>query len=93
MNIWLGYLVGINVVTFIVMLVDKLQSSSRSRRVRERTLFVLTVVGGSPAMLFSMYTIRHKNRKLSFQLTVWLIFLIQLVLVVSFIDSTIVHLP
>lgn len=93
MNLFFGYLLAINVLTFIVMLIDKLQASNRSRRVRERTLFMLTFLGGSPAMLFSMYTIRHKSRKPSFQLIVWLIFLLQLATVIYLLDPSFVHLP
>ncbi len=93
MNMMLGYLIGINAVTFLVMLFDKLQASSHSRRVSERTLFILTFLGGTPAMVFSMYTIRHKSRKLSFQLMVWLILLIHVVLIASLLDPSFVHLP
>lgn len=87
MNVLLGYLLAINLVTGILMLYDKLQASFHSRRVRERTLYILTLLGGSPAMLLAMYTIRHKSRKLSFQLTVWFLFLIQLTFVVWFLTE------
>jgi uncharacterized membrane protein YsdA (DUF1294 family) len=93
MEYFVVLLIAINALTFIFMLVDKLQASTHSRRVRERTLFMLSLIGGSPAMLFSMYIIRHKSRKLSFQLVVWFIFLLHLVAVVLFIDPLFVHLP
>lgn len=64
------------------MLWDKLQASYHSSRVSERSLYLLTLLGGSPAMLLTMYIIRHKSRKLSFQLVVWFLFLLQLAVVV-----------
>ncbi len=87
------YLIAINVFTFLVMLIDKIQASQHARRVRERTLYILTFLGGSPAMLLSMRTLRHKNRKLSFQLVVWCLLLLQVVLMVFFLDPSFVHLP
>jgi len=72
-------LIGVNVGTMIAMLIDKIQASQHARRVRERTLYVLTILGGSPAMLLSMYTLRHKSRKLSFHLVVWISILLQIV--------------
>lgn len=94
MNTFLSsYFIAINVLTFIIMLWDKFQASYHSRRIRERTLYLLTLLGGSPAMLFSMYAIRHKSRKLSFQLVVWSLFLLQLAVIVFLIDPAFVHLP
>jgi uncharacterized membrane protein YsdA (DUF1294 family) len=92
-KILLIYLIVINTLTFIVMLYDKLQASYHSQRVRERTLYTLTLIGGSPAMVVSMYTIRHKSRKLTFQCVVWFLFLLQLAVAVFVFVPAFVHLP
>ena len=81
---FLSYLLAINLLTFFVMLIDKLQAVSQSRRVRERTFYLLSFVGGSIGTIIAMYTIRHKSRKPSFQLMVWLVFLLQLCLGILF---------
>lgn len=92
-SVLLWYIVVINVLTFIVMLIDKIQASQHARRVRERTLYALTFLGGSPAMLLSMHVLRHKSRKVSFQLVVWLLLLLQITTIVFSIDPLFVHLP
>jgi len=93
MKIIFWYLIAINMLTFFVMLIDKIQASQHERRVRERTLYILTFLGGSPAMLLSMHSLRHKSRKLSFQLVVWFLFLTQLAVMVLWVNPSFVHLP
>ena len=60
------------------MLVDKVQATQHDRRISERSLYLMTILGGSVGMLLAMYTIRHKSRKLSFQIVVWFLVLLQM---------------
>lgn len=69
---------GLNVSTYLVMLIDKIQAVQSGRRLSERSLFLMTVLGGSIGMVTAMYTLRHKSRKTAFQLVVWVIVLLQL---------------
>jgi len=61
-------LVSFNVSTFLVMLIDKIQATQASRRLSERSLYLMTFLGGSVGMICAMYLLRHKSRKWSFQL-------------------------
>jgi uncharacterized membrane protein YsdA (DUF1294 family) len=47
---------------------DKFAAQSGAWRTRERTLHVLSVMGGWPGALIAQALLRHKSRKLSFQI-------------------------
>ena len=79
------YLAAINIVTFLVFGFDKSFARSGSWRVRERTLLILTLCGGTPAALFAMQSFRHKTQKTSFNLLLALILLVQLAGIMSFL--------
>lgn len=60
--------------------VDKISSTSGAWRTRERTLFLLSLFGGSIGALTAIHFFRHKNRKSTFMLILTVIFLLQLAL-------------
>ena len=60
------YLVLINVITFAVFGFDKYRAVRQKWRVRERTLFVLSLIGGSAGAVLGMSVFRHKIRKMKF---------------------------
>ena len=53
----------------------------KKRRIRERTLFVLCFLGGSPAMYLTMLAIRHKTKHKSFMIGIPLIMLLQITII------------
>ena len=77
----LGYFVACNLVAFIVYGWDKLRAGTGLRRVPEKTLLVLALVGGSLGALAGMKLFRHKTRKNSFIIWIILICLLQLAVV------------
>ena len=77
LNVALSALLSVNVSVFLVMLMDKVQATQEGRRLSERSLFLMTLFGGSIGMLCAIYLLRHKSRKWSFQVVVWLIILLQ----------------
>lgn len=58
----------INLVSSLVTASDKHRAREHRRRVPERMLLLLAVLGGSPAMLLTMLLIRHKTRRPKFML-------------------------
>lgn len=84
-NTFLLYLAFINALTFFVFAFDKTFAQKGSWRVRERTLLILALCGGTPAALFAMQSFRHKTQKTSFNLLLALILLVQLAGVMSFL--------
>ncbi len=75
-----GYLVAINLITFFVYGSDKLLAKAHAWRVRERTLLVLALLGGSAGALLAMQLFRHKTKKPLFGLLFGVILLLQLAL-------------
>lgn len=72
-------LVGVlSVVTFLLCLLDKGRARAGARRVPERTLLVLALLGGSPGLVMGMLVARHKTRKAAFLLPLALVLALQL---------------
>ena len=52
----------VNAVSFVVYGVDKRRARKGGRRVSERDLFLLALIGGSVGALVGMRSFRHKTR-------------------------------
>ena len=72
-----GYLFAISAITVAVTVFDKRCAQHHRRRVPERTLFLLALLGGSAAEWITMRVIRHKTLHLRFMLGLPAIFLLQ----------------
>lgn len=58
-----GYLAIVNLWAFCLMGFDKRRAKRRgARRIRERTLFLSALLGGSPGALAGMWIFRHKTK-------------------------------
>ena len=57
------YLVLINLISFIAMYIDKKRAKWGKWRIKESTLFLLCLIGGSIGGIAGMYTFRHKTKK------------------------------
>ena len=75
------YLALINLALLCVMGADKLRAKRHRRRVPERTLLALAVLGGSVGGMLGMLLFRHKTRHAKFFLGFPLIFLCEAALV------------
>jgi len=70
---WMKYLLLLlNIVTAVCYWIDKRAAERSQWRVQENTLLLLGFAGGWPAAFVCQQWLRHKNRKLSFQLLFWL---------------------
>lgn len=78
MNFILIYLLIINAVGFLVMTADKLYAKKNMRRIPERTLLGVAVIGGSIGVWAGMYVVRHKTKHMKFVIGIPLILLCQL---------------
>ncbi len=74
------YLVTINIVTFLIMMLDKFLAIKNKRRISEKTLFILSVIGGSIGLLIAMYFVRHKIKKKKFYLGIPLLLISQVLI-------------
>lgn len=78
MKLLLYYLLIINAAGLLLMLTDKLLAKGNRRRIRERTLFLVAIAGGSVGSLLGMYLFRHKTLHLQFTLGIPLILALQI---------------
>ena len=74
------YLALINVTAVIVTVHDKNAAQKGAWRVKERTLMLISALGGAPAMYLTMLTIHHKTRKPLFMIGIPVIFILELIL-------------
>lgn len=75
------YLGAMNLIAAVVTVYDKKQARTHGRRVPEKNLFTLAILGGTPAMLVTMHIIRHKTQHKRFMLGLPLLLLAQLIIV------------
>ena len=74
------YLIGINILTFLVFGIDKWKARRGKWRIPEDTLIWMSIVGGSIGALVGMSLFRHKTQKRKFNLGIPAILLAQAVL-------------
>ena len=78
------YLAVISVISVITCIYDKLAAKvAKKHRTREAMLLVLSALGGSVAMLITMFIIRHKTKHIKFMLGIPLIIILQAALAVA----------
>lgn len=62
------YLISINIISFILMFIDKRKAVHNKYRIKESTLLFISLLGGCFGAFISMYLFKHKTRKLKFKL-------------------------
>ena len=75
----IAYLAIISLISIVVCIYDK-KISKKNRvelRIPEKTLLILSALGGSVAMFVTMLLIRHKTKHVKFMLGIPVIILIQ----------------
>jgi uncharacterized membrane protein YsdA (DUF1294 family) len=71
------YLVIISLFAIGLTVYDKRAARLRQWRIRERTLMIVSLVGGSAAMLATMRIIRHKTQHPKFMIGIPIIIFLQ----------------
>lgn len=79
-------LLSINLSTFLLYGLDKLLALINTQRIPEKILYAAALFGGSAGALSGMYLFRHKTRKISFQLILALLILVQIVFVIKIFE-------
>ena len=79
--IGLLYIVIISLYGLLLMSKDKLLAKQRRRRLSERRLFAVAVIGGSPGIWLGIWVFRHKTKHTAFTLGIPMIMLVQGVIV------------
>lgn len=56
------YFVLLNFIGFFSMFLDKRKAKKHKRRIPEKTLFLIALLGGSPGSILGMHLFHHKTR-------------------------------
>lgn len=83
------YIIAVNIISFIVMGMDKRKAQKRAWRIPESILFVLAIIGGSIGSILGMHLFHHKTRHWYFLYGMPAILIVQILLVVALIFSPI----
>ena len=78
--LWI-YLCTINALSFLLMLIDKQKAKKNKWRIPEKTLLILSALGGSVAMLITMLLIRHKTKHFKFMVGIPVIIIAQIAII------------
>ena len=62
----IGYYIIINIVLYVMMVIDKKRAIKDGWRIPEKNMFVAAVLGGGLGGLCGMVFHRHKNRHMDF---------------------------
>ena len=78
---YITYFAAISLISVIVTVYDKKAAKKGKRRIRESTLMLLSLLGGSLAMYITMKKIRHKTKHKKFMLGIPVITVLQISLI------------
>ncbi len=76
------YLIIINIMGLLIMLIDKKKAINSKWRIPEKTIFIVTMLGGGIGTIIGMYKFRHKTKKLKFTIGLPVITLSEIVLII-----------
>jgi uncharacterized membrane protein YsdA (DUF1294 family) len=75
------YYIGFaNLLGFVLMGIDKKKARNRERRIHERTLWGVAILGGAIGSLVGMNVYRHKTKHTSFKIGMPLLIVIHIIL-------------
>ncbi len=78
------YFIVINIIGFFIMWLDKYKAKKGKWRIPEKTLFIITALGGGIGTTIGMYTFRHKTQKLNFIIGFPFITILEIVTIIYF---------
>ena len=79
------YFITINLIGFFIMWLDKRKAKKGAWRIPEKTLFIITALGGGIGTIAGMYTFHHKTQKIQFVIGFPLITIIEVITIIWFI--------
>ena len=79
------YFVVINIIGFLIMYIDKQKAKRGAWRIPEKTIFIITALGGGIGTIAGMYAFRHKTQKLQFVVGLPFITILEIILAIYWI--------
>lgn len=81
------YFIALNLMGFALMGIDKYKAKKRGFRIPEATLFIVAIIGGSIGSIIGMYAFHHKTRHWHFVYGMPFILVIQIILIIVFLNA------
>lgn len=78
------YLIVVNIIGFLIMLIDKKKAEKGKWRIQEKTIFIVTLLGGGIGTISGMYIFRHKTKKLQFTVGLPVITILEILGIIYF---------
>jgi len=75
------YFAAISLLAIVLTVYDKRAARKGSKRIKEKTLLLVSIIGGSAAMLVIMRLIRHKTKHARFMVGIPIIIAAQIAVV------------
>lgn len=76
------YLIVMNAVGFFSMGVDKTRAKNNKWRIKEKTLFLIAIIGGSAGAILGMKIFHHKTKHRVFVIGMPLILILQTIFII-----------
>lgn len=77
------YLLVINIIAFLAMFIDKKKAEKNKWRIKESTLLILALIGGSIGAIVGMYTFHHKTHKPRFYIGIPVMIVLQILIIIA----------
>ncbi|MPW25937.1 DUF1294 domain-containing protein [Alkalibaculum sp. M08DMB] len=84
------YIIIANIISFIIMYIDKRRAIKGIYRISEKILFSFAMLGGSLGIIMGMYKFKHKTKKYKFKYGLPIIIIIQIILILFLTNRLII---
>ncbi len=76
----IAFLATVNIGSFYYFALDKRKALKHQHRIPEKSLLIMTLAGGTVGSLLAMVLFKHKTRKKSFLLKIFVIMVVQVLI-------------
>ncbi len=81
-TLYLGLTAVVSPICLAAYGIDKQRAAEQQDRIAEKWLHLLALIGGWPGAVLGQHFFRHKTKKVSFRMVLWLILALHFVLIV-----------
>ncbi|MBQ0147257.1 MAG: DUF1294 domain-containing protein [Flavobacteriaceae bacterium] len=75
------YFIAVNIISYILFGIDKVKATKNKWRIPEKSLFLVTFLGGTIGSFVAMKQFHHKTQKTEFKRIIYFIVFIQLLFI------------
>ena len=79
------YFLIINLIGLLIMYIDKKRAKKGKWRIPEKTIFIVTILGGGIGTITGMYLFRHKTKKIEFTFGLPFITILEIVWIIYYV--------